>query len=578
MDLRALDPLEDRYIFTLSDRASGKTALFDLVDRLGTATRDRLKVADDGAAPAPRVASITTADPRAWALLSRGRRAHERTEGGEAERLLEEALAADPEFALARYQLAIVAWGGRGEIPRNVDLAKERVEAAWAVRDRLPDKEKFILSGIRAQARGHWAEAYGIFSQAAASYPLDKEVLLLAASASYEQDREEESDLLPRAGRPARPRLRARRPVARDRVRAVWTGGPPRRLARHAGRHRPYGALAGDRAADGRAAPRVAEANTVRAFATAFLSAGREAEALALYREAAAADGEPWPPGSYVAFLFFQGRAEEAAIAIQEALASQAGGGDTAPRWVGTYEDFLVDSFIVRGRFGEVWPRIETVRQRKYPAQLALLGQCLGAATQSPERLRVATQELERLGALREPRLAGRAVLNLAQAGDLVGARAFAMRVSRDVAWADVRPFELGVLEAFARSSPGSFDEVAAFLRSAPRSADSDFRHDRLVLLGEVERARGDCRAAAEALEQARAIPWTPGFFDFVWYRPGRLHSLALCYETLGELAKARERNDELLRLWVNADPDLPLLADAKALQARLARGRQSGK
>ena len=42
VEMRALDPLHDEYIFTVSDRATGKGAIFDLVDRLGAATRKRL--------------------------------------------------------------------------------------------------------------------------------------------------------------------------------------------------------------------------------------------------------------------------------------------------------------------------------------------------------------------------------------------------------------------------------------------------------------------------------------------------------------------------------------------------------
>jgi hypothetical protein len=52
----------------------------------------------------------------------------------------------------------------------------------------------------------------------------------------------------------------------------------------------------------------------------------------------------------------------------------------------------------------------------------------------------------------------------------------------------------------------------------------------------------------------------------------GVLHSLATCYELIGKRAQARERNDELLRLWARADPDLPLLAEARDLRQRLAR------
>ncbi len=52
------------------------------------------------------------------------------------------------------------------------------------------------------------------------------------------------------------------------------------------------------------------------------------------------------------------------------------------------------------------------------------------------------------------------------------------------------------------------------------------------------------------------------------------MHALALAHERTGDLARARERNQELLRLWRRADPDLPLLREARALEARLASRR----
>ena len=43
VEMRALDPLHDEYVFTVSDRAAGKAAVFDLVDRLGAATREEAR-------------------------------------------------------------------------------------------------------------------------------------------------------------------------------------------------------------------------------------------------------------------------------------------------------------------------------------------------------------------------------------------------------------------------------------------------------------------------------------------------------------------------------------------------------
>jgi hypothetical protein len=49
------------------------------------------------------------------------------------------------------------------------------------------------------------------------------------------------------------------------------------------------------------------------------------------------------------------------------------------------------------------------------------------------------------------------------------------------------------------------------------------------------------------------------------------LHRLATCYERQGDLTKARERNAEMLKRWERADPDIPLLVEAKAMRERLA-------
>ena len=46
---------------------------------------------------------------------------------------------------------------------------------------------------------------------------------------------------------------------------------------------------------------------------------------------------------------------------------------------------------------------------------------------------------------------------------------------------------------------------------------------------------------------------------------------LATCCRKMGHVAKAGERNGELLKRWAKADPDIPLVVEAKAIQERLA-------
>ena len=120
VEMRALDPLHDEYLFTVSDRAAGKDGIFNLVDRLGAATRKRLGGADDATPPPARVAAITTESVKAWELLSESRRAFDRDDLVESLRLAEESLKVEPDFPLAHYQRAIAThWLADGSPDRR---------------------------------------------------------------------------------------------------------------------------------------------------------------------------------------------------------------------------------------------------------------------------------------------------------------------------------------------------------------------------------------------------------------------------------------------------------------------------
>ena len=191
VEMRALDPLHDEYIFTVSDRASGKSAVFELVDRLGVATRRKLGIAEGTAgAPVPRVASITTANPRAWDLLSQARQAIDKGEYGRLKDLVAEALKEDPEFALAHVLAAELAVDRDQGAPEQEAEARAHLDAAERFVERLPEKERLMLRALRAQVDGDWNEARRVLVELAEAYPLDKVALYQAG------------DILIRTGRP----------------------------------------------------------------------------------------------------------------------------------------------------------------------------------------------------------------------------------------------------------------------------------------------------------------------------------------------------------------------------------------
>lgn len=92
---------------------------------------------------------------------------------------------------------------------------------------------------------------------------------------------------------------------------------------------------------------------------------------------------------------------------------------------------------------------------------------------------------------------------------------------------------------------------------------------------GEILLELGRDREAVEAIQRyRRTFNGSSSMRDYGltwWNYPRALHLQAAALERLGEIEHSRTVNEQLLRLWDHADPDLPLLVEARARQARLA-------
>jgi tetratricopeptide (TPR) repeat protein len=90
---------------------------------------------------------------------------------------------------------------------------------------------------------------------------------------------------------------------------------------------------------------------------------------------------------------------------------------------------------------------------------------------------------------------------------------------------------------------------------------------------GEILLDAGRPREAAEAFVAYRR---EPASFDGEWFAtfgiPRSLYLEALAHQRLGERDEARRLLARLFHLWERADPGLPTLADARALQGTLGR------
>ena len=570
VEMRALDPLLDEYVFTVSERATGKEAVFDIVDRLGSTTRAKLG-RSAAVETAPRIATITTSDPRAWDLFVKSREASADVRWGEARKHAEAALEIDPEFALAHYQLAfITVWTTTEPSRAPSEEARGRLEAAEARAGRLPERERLFLRMWRAHFEWRLTEARDLADQAAAAYPLDKEAVLYSGHI----------------------RLLLGDPAAGAILERVLQLDPGYPLARNL--------LFDFVSGFGIVEPHLARIRAIAAASSAHLPLVWSAQALlmedleaegiaALERALVAGAGAP-PYAVQVRYLVSRGRAPEAESLARSAIAQHEMGGPPPKNWPNHYL-MLVHALAAQGRLMEargVIAELETkaakqsVKFQKDSDRIRL-EQALSVAARSPGGVLAAV----RIPASGEPSdgtvAPATTVHFLAFAGDVDGAGrlAAAMAKSLGVDWArgctlpyrwDGAPRRC---RALALLGEGRIGEAEQELRAVAEEAWLLSRFAAPLLLGEIARQRGDCATAVTWLEKARASKsdleelTIRAFVD-----PGLLHSLAVCHEKLGDLAKARERNAEFLRLWANADPDIPLLAQAKAMQARLASAR----
>jgi tetratricopeptide (TPR) repeat protein len=414
----------------------------------------------------------------------------------------------------------------------------------------LPERERLGLLAVRADLENRFEDRRRLLDQVAEANPLDKEAVFLAGDARYEV-----GDF--RGSIPYFLRALALDPdyfnATGHLVTALVNSG-------HVGQHLDWVV---------RRAATSSDPREIRGMATCLLTVGREDEAMAAFRRADALDGRPWPPRLLMLRLAASGRAAEAEVDVRAALA----GLSTEVRerhatHVKVLSLVLGEVLAAQGRLREAEAHLMAL---ELPPVSALgIGVSLGAAARSNELVAAAVRDAEARGFADDLGFAWGAAVATAAAGDRATAARFAGVFLLRSSTLDREPGERAFTEAVAAWGSGNGDLAESRL-SGMRSTV----HDELLsnaLRGRMALERRDWSAAAAALEQARAQQGIPAFsYGWrAWFLPGILHSLALSYEQLGDLAKARERNDEMLRRWEKADPDLPLLLEAKALKARL--------
>jgi tetratricopeptide (TPR) repeat protein len=533
VEIQVLDPSTNDYLFTLKEQGR-KSSVPGMIDALSERVREGLheSARDIRVARVP-VASATTANLEAYHHYFEAVRRFEVGDTAGALREFRRAVSIDPSFALAHYQIAFLGEGSR-RLPRS--LRQASVDAALQGAPRLGPREQLLIEAWSAHFLGRDDQAETVYRRLVEAYPRDKEALY--AAGDHFHHRGKAAEALPYF----------------ERALALDPGWGP-----------PLYHLIGD-----------------------LLDLGRSDEAVAAARRAVGAEPTIGSLDNLLFALVQRGELEEALDISRRQLA--LGGGALAIVNGGEIRLLMEDSAgAAREAEGLLSP------ERPLDDQCAgrhLLVKALALAGRRREALQLAKAPLAEASDTRQCH-------EHDPLADLLAGDGPPSRVRDEVASAmEVDPT---VIQSAALAAYGGDLDHAAKLAA---DLDGPWRtlHDGVVRWrsGDTERALALFREASVPREGPRVLaaflegqihaeagrhgpaevhlreflasanwPYWPMWRS--WAQPRARLLLARSLAEAGRADEARSELARLLRLWANADPDLPDLLAARALESRLA-------
>jgi tetratricopeptide (TPR) repeat protein len=531
VELRATDPVKDEYLFTVREQAASKEAIFALLDRVSDRARSELREGSAEVRSAQvKVAEATTGSFEAYQHYFRGDQLKEAIRYEQAVEAYRKAIAIDPGFALAHYRIAYL-----GEF-LHMDPGAQRAEMEAALRhvDRVPAKERLLFQAWKAHLDGRNDEAHALYARTLEGYPEDKETLFMAGDLYLHQKRYAEA--LPYFERAVAldPYWE---PAMMHVVDSLFGLGRKDELMR---RSREWA----DKAPGGQA---------FRALSLAYGASGKPEQALAASRRAYEIEGTPFARANLWEALLLDERYPEAEALARVSLQHSASKLDALYA-----TPMLITAVAYQGRRREALRLLDEAPAdmggKPWLREATRLELLMGDGATAPA-LRVARALGSRSG---EP--LKMLPMILAVLGDAAGAAELARQLPAGP--------ELDLYQATATWKRGEADRAAILLKEiARRPAEYESRGPAALLLAQIAMERGRWAEAITATEDLRLAgggTWRS------WAWPQALYLSALAHQQLGQRAAAIERLDHLLLIWKKADPDLPLLRDARALRERL--------
>jgi tetratricopeptide (TPR) repeat protein len=540
VDLAAIDAASGDRLFALTEEGSAKAAIPAVVDQLSGRAREELKeTAPEVKASRVEISHAVTSSLEAYQHYYEGQACYDRPSRGPDWHALDcaehfkKALAVDPEFALAHYELAWLA------VPdeNSLDRQRELLAPALKTLDRVPPKERQIILAWKAHIDGDDSTALSIYRAVVATWPEDKRGVYL------------EADLLHHQGHLAEAVPLLERVLALDPEFEFALDHAIEDLG-YLGRKDRLQALAARLEA---ATPTASALHALTSIRGWLGDAGGAVDAAR--RSVASGGGEAAQADLLFALLF----AGDLDAAEAELRARRRGEPTSARiRWQ------LVRVLASQGRRREALALADELVRGQPTSGERIVNLHRRAHLATGFQDAAAVRAVVRTIAPISPSLAARLAVEVAYAGDVTGAARLARDLPKGSAAAAVHE---GV--AFLRS--GQAARATEVLRAIPLDDDLMLPKDApIFLLGEALAGAGRDQEAADALARFQAIYHPTGFWRS-WAVPRSQLLRARALDHLGRRAEARAEVQAVLRQLARADPDLPMLVEARKLNAQFA-------
>lgn len=186
LDTRLQDAVTGRILATERVEGNGEPSLFQMVDETTKRIKTTLEISASTDASSDRaIREVTTSSVLAYRRYMEGDRLHLEGKESDAIPLLEEALKADPKFAMAAAKLSAVHYN-LGHPKESYEYAEKAIEFA----DRLPAQERYYVEGrfysLKTKTFGQAIEAY---QRAINLYPTHTSVRHNLANLYFEMER-----------------------------------------------------------------------------------------------------------------------------------------------------------------------------------------------------------------------------------------------------------------------------------------------------------------------------------------------------------------------------------------------------